>query len=75
MRQLRDRAGFAIEALAELRIGGERRGQDLDRDDAIEAGIARLVDFAHAAGADLRDDLVVAQTVSSGERHAVIICR
>ena len=36
----------------------ERRQAFLDGDDAIEAGIARLVDFAHAAGADRLDDLV-----------------
>jgi hypothetical protein len=46
MRELRDRAGFAIEALAELRIGPERLGKDLDRDKAIEAGVLGFVDFA-----------------------------
>ena len=32
MVQRADDAGFAIEALAELRVGGELRRQDLDRD-------------------------------------------
>jgi len=36
MIELRGRAGFAVEALAELRISGERRREDLDRDGAIE---------------------------------------
>ena len=54
MIELRDRARFAIEPLAELRIGGEQVRQDLDRDDAIEAGIAGFVDLAHAARAERR---------------------
>ena len=37
MRELRDRAGLTVEALAELRVGSERLGQNLDRDDAIES--------------------------------------
>ena len=47
-----DRARLAVEALAQRRVGGELRGQDLDRDRAIEPRVARLVDLAHAAGAD-----------------------
>ena len=51
MRELRDRARFTVEALTELRIGGERVVEDLDSDGAIEAGVACLVDLAHAARA------------------------
>ncbi len=51
MIELRDGAGFAVEPLAKLRVAGEDVRQDFDRDGAIEARIARLVDFAHAAGA------------------------
>src|SRR6516165_3378989 len=36
MLERRDRARLALEALAQLRVGGERIGQDLDRDRAIE---------------------------------------
>jgi hypothetical protein len=38
--------GFTVEALTELRIGGERVVEDLDSDGAIEAGVACLVDLA-----------------------------
>ena len=65
--ELRDRARFAIEALAELRIGRERVRQDLDRDRAIEPRVARPVDLAHAAGAEGRDDLVRAEARAGGE--------
>ena len=46
VRQLRDRARLAVEALTELRIACQGLGQDLDRDDAIEPRVARSVDFA-----------------------------
>ena len=67
--ELRDRAGFAVEALAELRIGGEALGQNLDRDGAIEARVARFVDLAHPAGAKRRDDFVRAEASAGGQRH------
>ena len=56
MRELRDRAGFAVKALAKLWIGGQSLGEDLDRDRAIKTRVARFVDFPHAARADGRDD-------------------
>src|SRR5213593_315345 len=37
---------------------------NLDRDNAVEAGVARLVHFAHAAGADRREDFVGSEAVS-----------
>ena len=52
MVERRERLRFALEAREPLRIGGERGRQDLDRDVAIELGIARAIDLAHAAGAD-----------------------
>ena len=54
--ELRDRARLAVEALAELRVGRERLGEDLDGDRAIEARVARLVDLAHAAGPEGGED-------------------
>ncbi len=39
-------------------IGRNGRRQDLDRDGAIEPDVAGLVDLAHPAGAEERDDLV-----------------
>ncbi len=62
--QRRDRLRLALEALAQLRVVRERRGQDLDRDGAAEARVPRLVDLSHPARADGRLDLVGAETGS-----------
>ena len=72
MVERRDGARFALEALAELGIGGECVGQDLDRDDAIEPRVARLVDLAHAAGADEREDFVGAEAGAGGQSHGLL---
>lgn len=37
---------------------GECALRSLDRDEAVEAGVAGLVDFAHAAGSYGREDFV-----------------
>jgi hypothetical protein len=52
MIQRRHGAGFPPEPLGEL------GGGDLDGNDAVRAGVAGLVDFAHATGADGRNNLV-----------------
>ena len=44
---------FALEPREPSGIARERLRQDLDRDLAIELGVARAVDLAHAAGAEL----------------------
>ena len=62
MIERRDRARLALEAVAKLRVGRERRGEDLDRDGAIEPRVARAIDLAHAARADERDDFIGAET-------------
>jgi hypothetical protein len=69
VRQLRNGARFAIEAIAELGIGRETLGQNLERHDAIEAGVARTVHFAHAAGAERCHDLVRTKPDAWRERH------
>jgi len=49
-----------------------RRGggcQPLDGNDAIEAGVARLPHFAHAAGANGCEDFVGAEFFAGGQRH------
>ena len=51
-------ARFLLEAMQPARVGGERFGDQLDRDVAPEPRIARAVDLAHAAGANPADDLV-----------------
>ena len=71
MRELRDRAGLAVEALAELRIGGEGFGKNLDRDGAIEPRVAGLVHLAHAAGTNRGEDFIGPETSSEGQRHGL----
>jgi hypothetical protein len=58
MIQRGDRAGFALETLAALRVRGKIRRQNLDRNVAPEARVARSIDFAHTAGAEGDDDFV-----------------
>ena len=51
-------AGLADEALHELLVAGEVRGEDLDRDLALHRELGRLEHRAHAALAELGDELV-----------------
>ena len=46
------------------RIGSERFEEDLDRHVALQPAVARAVDDARSAGADLFDDLVVSQRLA-----------
>ncbi len=61
MIERRDRARLAVEAFAQLRVGGERGGEDLDRHRAIEPRIPGAVDLTHAPRADERDDFISAE--------------
>ena len=56
----------ALESLAQVRVCGQLCRKHLYRDDAIEAGVAGAIDFAHAAGADGRFDLVGTETGTGG---------
>ena len=51
-------ARLLLEAMHPAGIGRERLGDQLDRDLAPQARIARAIDLAHAAGAKPADDLV-----------------
>ena len=64
-----DALRFALEARPELGIGREGGRQHLDGDGALEAGVAGLVDLAHAAGADGADDLVRSEARAGGQGH------
>ena len=67
-----NRASLAFEPLSSCGIGGKMLGQHLDGDDAIQTGVARLVDFAHSPGADQPDDFVGAKPSTRRERHRSI---
>ena len=58
MVQARDRPRLTFEPGAELGRLGEVRQEDLDRDRAVEAGVAGAVHLAHPAGTERRLDFV-----------------
>ena len=62
-------ARFAFEAGAQIFAFGDVFGQNLDRDGAVEPGVAGFVHLAHAAGAERGENLVRAEFVASVEGH------
>src|SRR5262249_10274931 len=62
-------ASFTVEAFAELRLSGERLGEDFDGDRAIEARVASAIHLPHATLADQGNDLVCAEPGAGGQRH------
>ena len=56
-------AGFALEAFGELLL------RNFDGDFAIEARVARAIHFAHAPGAERRQDLIRSQAIAGGQGH------
>jgi len=57
------------ETFAELRIGSECGRQNLDGDRTVEARVAGLVDLAHSARTEGRDDFVRAEAGAGGQGH------
>ena len=58
----REHLSFALEAREPIGIARERFGQDFDGDVAIQLRIARAIDLAHAARADLAGDFIWAES-------------
>ena len=58
--QPRDRLRFAEKGLAQIGASGERRRQHLDRDGPSQPRLAREIDDAHAAAAELPLERVLA---------------
>ena len=71
VRVIQGRSGLRLlhETAFTFRIGKFVGGENLDCYDAVEAGIARLPYFAHAARADRRDDFIRAEFVACGKWH------
>ena len=69
VRQPGDRPRLLLEPLAGFGRRGPMRGQDLDRDRAIEAGVACLVDLTHAPRSERREDLVRPEALTGGQAH------
>ncbi len=63
---------FALEPLTPIGIGRKGFGQHLERHHAIEARVAGLVDLAHPACAEARNDLVGSEPHAVGESHDLI---
>jgi hypothetical protein len=74
MREGGDGLGLALEPRERLGILRGRLGEDLDRYDAVQLRVARAVDLAHAARAELRNDLIGAETPPGIQWHAAILC-
>ena len=61
--------GFARESGQAIGVVRKRIRQDLQRDIAIELGVARAIDLAHAAGPKGREDLVGTKAITGGQAH------
>ena len=64
------RVCFLLESAEAIGIGRERGGQHLDRDVAPKSRIARAIDLAHAARADLGGNLIHPEAGARCEGHA-----
>jgi hypothetical protein len=62
--QCRHHFDLALESPQRLGVPGHGLGQDLDGHVAFQPAIARTVDLAHAAGAELADNFIRAQNCS-----------
>jgi hypothetical protein len=63
------RAGLAVEAFREVRIGAQFQRQQLERDEAVQLRLPRLVNEAHAATPDQLDNLQVRESRAQGLRR------
>jgi hypothetical protein len=64
-----ERLGFPLEPLLQIGIAGDVRGEDFDRDGAIETCVSGPVDFTHPAGTERGQDLVRAEASTCSESH------
>ena len=69
VREARDGPGFAIETIARLVRDRHVGSEDLDGHEAVEPGVAGLVDLAHAAAAEWRQDLVRTEAGTGLKTH------
>src|ERR1700732_1752832 len=65
--------GFALETLAQFSTISKMRWQNFDGDNSVQTGIASLVNFAHSARANTREDFVRAQTFAREDRHGLLV--
>ena len=60
---------FALEACEPVDIEGEELGQNLQRDVAIELGVACAIDLAHPTRTKRAEDFVRAESSAAGKTH------
>ena len=65
----RYRPGFLLEAPQAVGVGGEKLGQNLDRDLAIQPGVVRAVNFAHSARIQRRAYFILSENRSGSQGH------
>ena len=65
----RQELGFSLQASEPGFVGGKAIRQHLDGDMAVEPGVTRAIDLAHATRADRREDFVRTKSGAGGERH------
>ena len=58
---------FALETREPVGVVRRTSRQDFDRDIASELRVARAIDLAHAAGAEMGDDLVVRDPLTNAD--------
>ncbi len=71
MIQGRQELRFALEPGEMRRIGSQAVAEDLDRDAAVELGVAPAIHLAHGARAERGVDLVSAEPTTLAKRHGI----
>src|SRR5262245_31174340 len=61
--------GFTLEAREALRRRGQRFGEQLDGDVAVQTRVVGTINLAHPSRAERRKDFVESEPGSGGERH------
>jgi hypothetical protein len=64
MVQPRGGASFLQKALNEVLVSREHLGEHLQCNDALERHVLRAINFSHASGAELFEDLVAAEPLA-----------
>ena len=67
--QRRQHLRFALEPGEPVRVGGQRVGQDLERDIALQLAIAGAVNFSHTPRSQGRANFVRAEVGAREKRH------
>ena len=62
-------AGFLLEAAQAIGVGGQRLGQDLDGDFAVQPGVVGAINFAHSARAKRGADFILPEDRSGSQGH------